>query len=78
MCGGQSGESRTGVFSIGFTDYAQSHFWHWPTKAGEQKMRKAPTVYWSNELNGRINIANTPEIIAPHSEQSYSLSDAEK
>jgi len=73
MCARQNRESKTGDFLMGFIDYAPSYFRPLPIKEGEQKKRKPSSVYWSNKLNGRIDITHTPEIIAPHLKQSYSL-----
>ncbi|MBO2012012.1 hypothetical protein [Hymenobacter negativus] len=75
LCVAQSGKNEATSFSMGFVDSPAAYFRSWHTRGKEEKeLRARAVVYWSNELNGKINFATTPEVAGNDLDQRYYVS----
>ncbi len=68
-------------FALGFVDYTEADFWSNIFRKRNKrwnKLLKSRSIYWSNELNGNIDPATTPEITGSDRYNGYYLSEAGK
>ena len=73
---------ETTSFALGFIDFMAVDFWSSAFRSSKakrwSKLLNARAVYWSNELNGNIDLATTPEVTGSDQYPRYSLSESGK